>query len=237
MHCEKNLCENMMKFFFGTKDTITVREYIKDCGIQPHLWLQDVGGRIIKPIVSFVLLDEGKKRFLQIIFKLKTPFHFVLSLKKIITRMEIQGMKSHDYHVMMQEILPLGLHHLMAKECKMAIIWLSHVFKKLCLKVVGPMTMEDFKQDMAMTLVLLEQEHPPSFFHIMTHLVVHLVEELELCGLIHIRWMYPIEWYLKTLKQFVKNKARPKGSMAKDYASEEALRFCTKYLQDCTSTI
>ncbi len=49
-----------MKFFFGTKDTITVREYIKDCGIQPHLWLQDVGGRIIKLATSFVLL-YGKK--------------------------------------------------------------------------------------------------------------------------------------------------------------------------------
>jgi hypothetical protein len=55
MHCEMNLCENMMKIIFGTKDTITIQECIKECGIQPYLWLKDVGGRIIKPIVSFVL--------------------------------------------------------------------------------------------------------------------------------------------------------------------------------------
>jgi hypothetical protein len=178
-----------------------------------------------------VLLDEKKERFLQIIFNLKTPSHFVSSLKKIIYKDEdMKGMKSHDYHVMMQEILPLALCHLMAKECRMAIIWLSHVFKKLCVKVVDPMTMEDLKQDVALTLVLLEHEFPPSLFDIMTHLIVHLVEELELCGLVHTRWMYPIERYLKTLKGFVKNKARPKSSMEEGYALEEALGFCTKYL-------
>ncbi len=87
-----------------------------------------------------------------------------------------------------------------------------------------------------MTLVLLKQEFPPSFFDIMTHMLVHLVEELEICGLVHMRSMYPIESYLKTLKGYVQNKARPKGSMVKGYAFEEALGFCTKYLQDFTTT-
>jgi hypothetical protein len=41
------------------------------------------------------------------------------------------------------------------------------------------------ENEVAMTLVLLEQEFPHSFFDVMTHLLVHLVEELELCGLVH----------------------------------------------------
>ncbi len=61
----------------------------------------------------------------------------------------------------------------------------------------------------------------------MTHLLVHLVEELEICGLVHMHWMYPMEFYTKTLKGYVRNKARPEGSMAKGYAIEEALGFCT----------
>jgi len=44
--------------------------------------------------------------------------------------------------------------------------------------------------------------------------------------------MYLIEMYLKTLKGFVQNKTRPKGSMAKGYALEEALGFCIKYILD-----
>jgi hypothetical protein len=50
------------------------------------------------------------------------------------------------------------------------------------------MTMEDLKQDVALTLVLLEQEFPPSFFDIMTHLIIQLVEEVELCILVHTRY-------------------------------------------------
>jgi hypothetical protein len=49
----------------------------------------------------------------------------------------MKGMRFHDYHVMMQEILPLCMWHSMAKGYKMAIIQLSHVLKKLGAKIVG----------------------------------------------------------------------------------------------------
>jgi hypothetical protein len=79
-------------------------------------------------------------------------------------------MKSNDYHVMMQTILPLCMRHLMAKGYKMAIIRLSHVFKQLCAKIVDLTIMGELKKDVAITLVLLEWEFLPSFFDIMTHL-------------------------------------------------------------------
>ncbi len=90
--------------------------------------------------------------------------------------------------------------------------------------------MGELKKEMAICLVLLEQEFPPFFFDIMTHLLVHLVEELELCGLVHMCWMYPIESYWKTLKGFVRNKVRPKGNMVEGYVLEEVLGFCIKYI-------
>jgi hypothetical protein len=40
----------------------------------------------------------------------------------------------------------------------------------------------ELKNEVVVTLVLLERKFPPSFFDIMTHLLVHLVEELESCG-------------------------------------------------------
>jgi len=90
--------------------------------------------------------------------------------------------------------------------------------------------MGDLKNEMVVSLVLLEKEFPPWFFYIMMHLLVHLVEDLELCGPCHTQWMYPIEWYFKTLKGFVQNKMRPKGSTTEGYALEEALGFCIEYL-------
>jgi hypothetical protein len=44
---------------------------------------------------------------------------------------------------------------------------------------------------------------PPLFFDVMAHLVVHLVEELDLCSLVHTWWMYCIERMNKVFKGYV----------------------------------
>ena len=46
------------------------------------------------------------------------------------------------------------------------------------------------------------------------------------------RWMYPIERYLRTLNGYVQNKARPEGSIAEGYLSEECMTFCSRFLDD-----
>jgi hypothetical protein len=65
----------------------------------------------------------------------------------------------------------------------------------------------------------------------MMHFLVHLVEELDICGSVHVRWMYPMERYLKTLKGYVQNRARPEVSMAEGYVIDEVFGFCTEYMQ------
>jgi hypothetical protein len=74
-------------------------------------------------------------------------------------------------------------------------------------------------------------EFPPSFFDIMTHLPYHLVQELDLCGPVSTRWMYPMERYMKTLKGYVRNMARLEASMVEGYLKDECLGFVTEYLQ------
>jgi hypothetical protein len=74
----------------------------------------------------------------------------------------------------------------MAKGCRMAIIRLSCVLKTFCAKIVDLRTMDDFKHDVALIVVLLKITFP-IFFDTMTHLLVHLVEERKICGLVHTR--------------------------------------------------
>jgi hypothetical protein len=64
----------------------------------------------------------------------------------------------------------------------------------------------------------------------MTHLVYHLVDELDVCGPVSSKWMYPIERYMKTLKHYVRNPARPEACMAEGYVRDECLGFTTEYL-------
>jgi hypothetical protein len=81
-------------------------------------------------------------------------------------------------------------------------------------------------------LCKLEQIFPPAFFDIMVHLAVHLPREAELAGPVQYRWMYPIERTLGKYKRYVRNKARPEGSIAECYIADECLTFCSMYLRD-----
>jgi hypothetical protein len=42
--------------------------------------------------------------------------------------------------------------------------------------------------------------------------------------------MYPVKWYLCTVKGYVRNKAHPEGSIAEGYILEECLTFCSRFL-------
>ena len=69
----------------------------------------------------------------------------------------------------------------------------------------------------------------------MIHLVVHLANEARLAGLIQYRWMYPIERFLKKLKDYVGNKAFPEGSIVQGYLLEETVSFCSMYMEDIST--
>ncbi len=51
-------------------------------------------------------------------------------------------------------------------------------------------------------LCLFVKMSPLNIFDLMTNLVIHLIDELHICGPVHARWMYPIE-QVKDLKGHV----------------------------------
>lgn len=61
-------------------------------------------------------------------------------------------------------------------------------------------------------LCLFEACFPPSFWDIMSDLVIHLVEESSVCGPVACRWMWLIKRYLGVLNKYVCNRSLPKGS-------------------------
>ena len=71
-----------------------------------------------------------------------------------------------------------------------------------------------------------------SFFKAQEHYIVHLLYEIEMCGPIQTREMFPIEHYLKVLKRFVKKKARPKGSMLQGYMLFKSIVYLTKLCKE-----
>ena len=54
---------------------------------------------------------------------------------------------------------------------------------------------------------------PLALFDIMVHLVVHLVREIKLGGPVFLRWCYPFEIHMDSLKDNIRNPAQPEGSI------------------------
>nr|GEX41298.1 hypothetical protein [Tanacetum cinerariifolium] len=54
----------------------------------------------------------------------------------------------------------------------------------------------------------------------------------KFCGPIRPRWMFPFERYMNKLKGYIRNKTKPKGSIAEGYVAEEALTFSSHYFWD-----
>src|SRR5665811_1967205 len=73
---------------------------------------------------------------------------------------------------------------------------------------------------------------PPSFFNIMTHLLVHLVDEIAILGPVFLHNMFPFERFMGVLKKYVHNRVRPEGSISKGYGTEEIIEFCVDSIPD-----
>ncbi|KAK1648789.1 hypothetical protein QYE76_066594 [Lolium multiflorum] len=100
------------------------------------------------------------------------------------------------------------------------------------IKVINPEVLPRLQNDVVQCLVSFELVFPPSFFNIMTHLLVHLVEEISILGPVFLHNMFPFERFMGVLKKYVRNRARPEGSIAKGYGNEEVIEFCVDFVPD-----
>jgi hypothetical protein len=64
---------------------------------------------------------------------------------------------------------------------------ISRVFRRICAKVIHKTWKAQLIDDAVIALCMLEKEFPLGFFNIITHLVIHLANELFICGPIHTR--------------------------------------------------
>ncbi|GJU46596.1 putative transposase-associated domain-containing protein [Tanacetum coccineum] len=239
MHIEKNVCDNVLFTLLGvagkTKDHLNARLDLKELNIRPSLHPQETNSsRILLPPACFTLGKDEKYRFLKLLKDLKVPDGYASNISRCVhlKELSIWGLKSHDNHIILQQLLPLAVRRLLPKHVVEALIELSNFFRILCSKVNSKYDLQKLQDRISLTLCHLEKIFPPSFFDIMEHLPIHLAEEVLLVGPIQYRWMYPIERYLLTLKMYVRNRARPEGCIAKGALMEECMTFCARYLKD-----
>ncbi|XP_058746586.1 uncharacterized protein LOC131619515 [Vicia villosa] len=222
-----------------TKDHIKARYDLQEMGIREKLHPREIGGgRSEFAKACFSMTPHEKSIFCGVIKAAKLPDGTASNISKCVQvgDRKISGYKSHDAHFMLHYLLQIAVRSTMPKEVATPLIRLGSFFRSLCQKVIQVEDLDYLENEIAEILCQLEMIFPPSFFDIMVHLPIHLVNEVRLGGPVQFRWMYPTERYLCKLKNYVRNRAYPEGSIAKGYLAEEAITFCSRYLHSNVDT-
>jgi len=91
-------------------------------------------------------------------------------------------------------------------------------------------------QEIVEIVCMFEKELPSSFMDLQVHLLIHLVYEVELVRVVSCCWMFLLERYMNKLKGFVRQRAKPEGSMAEGYISYESFYYVSEYIKHIENT-
>ncbi|XP_055961814.1 uncharacterized protein LOC130015519 [Mercurialis annua] len=199
MHIEKNICENILGTLMNidgkSKDNIKARMDLEAMGIRKELHLQQKGNKFFMPLACYTLPKPERRKFCEWLQSIRLPDGYASNLSRCVSVQDckVMGMKSHDYHIFLQRLLPASICGSLRSEVYTALSELSSFFKELCSKTLKRSTVKKLQSDIILIICKLEMIYPPSFFVVMMHLAIHLPREVELGGPVHYRWMYFIE--------------------------------------------
>ncbi|XP_025661810.1 uncharacterized protein [Arachis hypogaea] len=203
MHIEKNVCDNVVFTILNdsgkSKDKIKARRDLQCMGIRPELWPGE-GGKY--PSAIFAMSNSQRDVFLKTLQNVVFPDGYSSNVARCVDlrQRKLSGLKSHDCHILMEQLLPILVKNALPSPVSNVIENLSSFFRELCGKAINPMQLVELQNHVVQTLCQMEIIFPPSFFTVIVHLTVHLVDEVTLGGPVHYRWMYPIERYLDNIE-------------------------------------
>ncbi|XP_042973064.1 uncharacterized protein LOC122304867 [Carya illinoinensis] len=238
MHIEKNICDNVLGTLMDidgkSKDTANARRDLEHLGLRKELHLQHDGDHTSMQCACYVLNATERRSLCARLADVKFPDGFAsnIALCVNVSDGKIMGMKSHDCHIFMQYLLSVVISGFLPANVRRALIELCLFFKELCSQTLDKTMLKRLQKNIPIILCKLEMIFPHAFFDIVVHLAIHLPDEALLAGPVQYRWMYPFERYMGKFKRYVRNRARPEGSIAEAYVHVECLTFCSMYLND-----
>jgi hypothetical protein len=142
------------------------------------------------------------------------------------------NLKSHDCHVLMTQLFSVALRGILPENVRLAIMKLCTFLNEIWQKAIDPNKIIKLQNDVVQYLVSFEMVFPPLFFNIMTHLLVHIVKEINILGSLFLHNIFPFERYMAVLKKYIRNHSRTEGCITKGYGTEEVIEFWVDFIDD-----
>ncbi|XP_074283650.1 uncharacterized protein LOC141608187 [Silene latifolia] len=240
MHVEKNVFDSIIGTLLNmpnkTKDGVKAKY---DMVARGRFEVEPVvkGKRTYLPPTYTTLSRKEKMALCESLKGIKVPHGYSSNISRLVSIKDLKlvGLKSHDCHILLTQLLPVAIRSILPKHVRQVIIKLCRFFSEINAKDIDPESLDDLQADIIVTLCELEMYFPISFFDIMVHLIIHLVREIKLCGPVFLRNMWAMEREMGTYKRRVKNRYRPETSIVEATIACETLGFCQDYLTSVQS--
>ncbi|WVZ74604.1 LOW QUALITY PROTEIN: hypothetical protein U9M48_022766 [Paspalum notatum var. saurae] len=137
MHIEKNMCDNIINILLNidgrSKDNLNARLDIKNFGIRHDLHPINVDDRFYMPLALNSMSPDEKKLFCQVSKDVRFPDGVASNIHNNVHVSEIKliGLKSHDNHVLLQQLLPLAIRRILPTRVTATLIRVSNFFKQM----------------------------------------------------------------------------------------------------------
>jgi hypothetical protein len=159
MHIEKNIFESLMERIINipgkTKDTIKARLDLKDLGFKKELQFRETGDSCQMPHARYTLSKEQTKAFWDFLWEVKFSDGFASNISRCLNvdGTKVQGLKIHDYHILLQRILPAALRAYLDKDIYEEIVELGTFFRQLCCRTMDKDVLAEMKKEIPIILV------------------------------------------------------------------------------------
>ena len=135
MHIEKNVMNNILGTILDmkgkTKDNLEARKDLQGMSLRCTLHLYTTENRTIyMPAACYTMSKEDKTRFLKVLQDVKVPDGYALNISRCVRLNDctITGLKSHNSHVLMQQLLPIVVREKLPRNVVQPLVRMSAFF-------------------------------------------------------------------------------------------------------------
>ena len=127
MHVEKNVCDSVTGTLLNiqgkTEDGLNTRKDLAEMGIQSQLHPRSNGKKVYLPPACHTLSKKEKIIFCQCLRRVKVPQGYSSNIKSLVQLKELKlvGLKSHDCHMLMQQLLAVAIRDILPNKVRLAI--------------------------------------------------------------------------------------------------------------------
>jgi len=185
-----NIIGTLLDMKEKTKDNHATRLDLRKLGLRKTLHpFTNERGKTYLLAACHTMSNEDKINFFKMIKDVRVPDGYASNVSRCMNLQArtIVGMKSHDNHILMQQLLSIALRGSLEKKVVKPLIELSAFFRSICSKTLTEEDLARHEVEIPIILCKLEKIFPPGFFTIMVHVVIHLVRECRLGGPVHYR--------------------------------------------------